>query len=461
MAHLVHLVQHEDGVVALGPAQALDDAARHRADVGAAEATDFRLIADAAQRQPDELAAHRARNGAAQRGLAGARRPDEAEDHALALAADQIFLLHDAGFTVAAVFHPAFHPQLAHGQKLQDAFLDLLQAVVILIQHQAGVRDVEVVVGGHFPRQADHPVQVGLDDGILGGLRGHLAHAIELAARFLLGLLGHAGRRDAALELLDLGLLLVRLAQLLLDGLELLAQEILALHLGHLILGLRLDLLAELQDFQFLRQQRIEPDQLLFDLVDLQDFLGLGGFHADARRHQIGQLARARRVDRGGLQLLGHVRHQAHQPAEELLRGAHQRLLLQRRRFIVRHHRDVGPQIGVLLEDAVDPNALQALHDQADGAVGRAQHAMHQRRGAHLKDLIGSRFFHFGIARGEQPDDPMAVFVRQRIIDQADRPLLADGQGQPHHGIHDHPTQRQDGQFVRDREFLLFVICHL
>ena len=65
------------------------------------------------------------------------------------------------------------------------------------------------------------------------------------------------------LELLDLGLLLVRLAQLLLDGLELLAQEVLALHLVHLVLGLRLDLLAELQNFQLLRQERVQPDQLL------------------------------------------------------------------------------------------------------------------------------------------------------------------------------------------------------
>ena len=105
---------------------------------------------------------------------------------------------------------------------------------------------------------------------------------------------GMPASRDAALELLDLGLLLVALAQLLLDGLELLAQEVLALHLGHLVLGLRLDLAAQLEHFQFLGQDAIELDQLLADRVDLQDFLRLLRLHAGAGGDQVGQLARAR-----------------------------------------------------------------------------------------------------------------------------------------------------------------------
>ena len=51
-------------------------------------------------------------------------------------------------------------------------------------------------------------------------------------------------------QLVDLGLGLVGLAQLVLDGLELLAQDVLALGLVHLRLDLVLDLGAQLQHFQ-------------------------------------------------------------------------------------------------------------------------------------------------------------------------------------------------------------------
>ena len=123
-AELVDLVEHEDRVVRAGVAQALDDAAGQRADVGAAVAADLRLVAHAAERDADELAAHGARDRAAERGLAGARRPDEAQDRSLGV------LL-----------------ELAHREVLEDAVLDLLEVVVVLVEDLAGVRDVEVVLG--------------------------------------------------------------------------------------------------------------------------------------------------------------------------------------------------------------------------------------------------------------------------------------------------------------------------
>ena len=60
----------------------------------------------------------------------------------------------------------------------------------------------------------------------------------ELAVDGLPHVLGQLGRLDAFAELLELGLLGVALAELLLDRLQLLAQEVLALAL----LELRLDL---------------------------------------------------------------------------------------------------------------------------------------------------------------------------------------------------------------------------
>ena len=106
--HLVHFVQHEDGVLGAGLLHRLDDLAGQRADVSAAMAANLRLIAHAAQRHADKLAAGGLGDRHAERGLAHARRSDEAENRALRI-------LH----------------QLAHGEKLEDALLDLFEAVVV------------------------------------------------------------------------------------------------------------------------------------------------------------------------------------------------------------------------------------------------------------------------------------------------------------------------------------------
>src|SRR5204863_2219081 len=82
-AELVDLVEDEHGVLRLRAAEALDDLAGQRADVGPAVTADFGFVAHAAERHADELAAERLRNRARQRRLADARRADEAEDRPL------------------------------------------------------------------------------------------------------------------------------------------------------------------------------------------------------------------------------------------------------------------------------------------------------------------------------------------------------------------------------------------
>src|ERR1051325_7748584 len=109
LAELLDLIEHEDRVLRLRAAQRLDHVARQRADVGAPVAADLRLVVHAAERDPLELAPRGARDGLAERGLADSRRADEAEDRAL-----------------------AGRIELAHGEMLEDATLDLLKAVVVL-----------------------------------------------------------------------------------------------------------------------------------------------------------------------------------------------------------------------------------------------------------------------------------------------------------------------------------------
>ena len=205
-ADLVHLVEHEDRVLALRAAQPLDDLAGQGADVGAAVAADLRLVAHAAQADAVELAAHGGGDGLAEAGLAHARRAHEAEDRPLDVR------LH-----------------LADGQVLEDALLDLLEVVVVVVQDLLGLDEVDLGLRPLAPGQRHQPVQVGAGHGVLGGGGGHLGEAVQLAEGLLLGLLGHARLLDLLAQLVVLALLVVALAQLLLDGLHLLAQVVLAL----------------------------------------------------------------------------------------------------------------------------------------------------------------------------------------------------------------------------------------
>ena len=163
------------GLLLPGVADGADDGARHGADVGAPVPADLGLVAHAAHADADELAAHRPGDALAQAGLAHARRPDEAEDGA-----------GDLGL------------ELLDGQELEDAVLDVFQVVVVLVEHLAAVRDVQVVGGEDRPGQRHDPVEVGADDAVLGGGRGQLRQPVELAAGLLVHLLGQVGLLDAA-----------------------------------------------------------------------------------------------------------------------------------------------------------------------------------------------------------------------------------------------------------------------
>jgi hypothetical protein len=81
-ADLVDLVEHDHRVHRVGVAQRAHQAAWKRADVCAPVTADLGLVADAAQRHPDELATRGTGDRLTDGGLAGARRTDQREDRA-------------------------------------------------------------------------------------------------------------------------------------------------------------------------------------------------------------------------------------------------------------------------------------------------------------------------------------------------------------------------------------------
>ncbi len=159
-ADLVDLVQEDDRVHRPRVPQRAHQPARQRTDVGAPVPADLRLVADAAERHPDELAVERARDRLADRGLARAGRPDQREDRAGAL----------------VLLDPALLAQLADREVLDDAVLDVLQPVVVGVEDLTRVLRVEALLRRLAPRHGEEPVEVRADHLRLGAL---LAHALE------------------------------------------------------------------------------------------------------------------------------------------------------------------------------------------------------------------------------------------------------------------------------------------
>ena len=104
--------------------------------------------------------------------------------------------------------------------------------------------------------------------------------------------LGHAGGLDLLAQLGDLGLLRVVLAELALDGLQLLAQDVLALALVELGLDLGLDAALELEDLDLAGQERGDELEALDDVEGLEQLLALLGGHVRAVGDHVREEAR-------------------------------------------------------------------------------------------------------------------------------------------------------------------------
>ena len=145
-------------------------------------AADLSLIPHAAEAQADILAVQALGDGAGDAGLADARRADEADDLA---------------FDVRG--------QLTDSQHLEDAVLDLLQTVVVTIQHPLGLGDIQIILREGVPWQVEAGIQIGADDRPLLIAALHLGEAVHLFEEFLLPFLVQMESGDLPAVLLGFG----------------------------------------------------------------------------------------------------------------------------------------------------------------------------------------------------------------------------------------------------------------
>ena len=272
-ADLVDLVEHDDRVHGPGLPQGAHQAARLGPDVGAAVTADLGLVAHAAQGDADELAPEGVGHGLAERRLADARRPDEGQDGAR-----------------AAPVHrrqAALGLQLAHGEVLEDALLDVRQTVVVGLQNARRLFDVEAVLGLDAPGELEHGVEPGADPARLGALVAGALELVDLALDGLADVLGQVTRLELGPVVVGVGVVAVvaELPELLADGIELAAQQELALRLLHALFDVGLDLLAQRQVGQRVAGPAEDEAQPRFDVERLE--------HLDLlREREVGRVAR-------------------------------------------------------------------------------------------------------------------------------------------------------------------------
>ena len=428
-AELVDLVQDEHRVLRLGAAQPLNDLARQRADVGAPMAADLGLVAHAAERHAHELAAERIGDGLGERRLADARRAEKAEDRSLDV-----------------------RIQLAHRQILEHAVLHLLEAGVVGVEHVFRALEIDRILGALRPRERDDPVEIRARDGVLRRRHRHLGEPVELAQRFLPDRVGQPGGVKLFPQLVDLLGLLVTFAELLLDRLHLLAQEVLALVLADFGLHLRLDLRAELEDLELLDEQTVERVHPGADIERLEHLLlDRGPDRRQARGDEVGELARIGDVAGERLEIVGQERRERDDLLEVALdvalQGVDFEVIFVAEEFVGERHR--GAKVRPGLQHLVEPHARQALNDQPQAAVRQLEHLVDvggraDRVEVLLQGLLDGRF-----ALREDADHPAR---RARFVDQSDRRFARHGQRHEGIGKQHRVAERQHRHVVGNRQ---------
>src|ERR1039458_5091134 len=179
---LVDLIEHQHRIAPAGLAHGLRDVSRQRADVRATVSANLCLIVHAAQAHAAELESDGLGDALTERGLAHTRRADETQ----------------YGTTALGI-------ELAYREEFQDAALDLLESIMILVEYGARLVDVDGFRIDLRPRHRQQPVEVGSGHGVFGGAVRHALQALEFAPGLFGDFRRHARVLDRLLQIFELG----------------------------------------------------------------------------------------------------------------------------------------------------------------------------------------------------------------------------------------------------------------
>jgi len=229
-------------------------------------AAQFAFIVHAAEGHAFEFASEGSCDGLAERSFANAGRSDKAEDRGL-------------GFGV----------HLEHAELFEDALFDLFQAIMIVIENSAGVRDVELVRGGGVPRKFQHVFKVSADDVEFRLTGAQAFEARELAFGFFLDVFRKLGFFEFFAQLSDFILVVVLVAEFRLDGAHLLAQHVVTLFLANFGAGIGGDFSSNFEYLDFMREVFVHEAKGVDCGLRCEQFLLLSNVKTEHRRKQVGE----------------------------------------------------------------------------------------------------------------------------------------------------------------------------
>ena len=384
-------------------------------------AANLGFVAHAAEREAHELAAGGLGDRHAERSFADARRSGEAENGALGIL-----------------------DELADGEKLEDALLDLFQAVVIFVEHLFGVVDGAGFLGSLLPRHGQQPVDVVAAHGGLGRHGRHGFELLELLDGLVEDFLGHAGGFDLLAQLVELALFAA--AQFLLDGLDLFVEVVLFLRALHLALHARLDVAVEVELFDLDIEHVGDARQARGGIEDAEQFLLLLDAELQVGGDGVGELGGLVHAHGGDDGLVVERLLQLDVLLEEGGDALHE-LLDGRRHFelgLAGAHR--GDKEAVAVVDLDGLGALHAFDQNLDIAVGHLDALHDVADGADLVDFLGLGLVDGGVVLGGEKDLAVAV---ERLFEGAHARLAAHHEGRHHVGEDHHVPDGHHGQLAR------------
>ena len=184
---------------------------------------DLRLIAHAAQADPDILPVQGLRDALSDTRLPGSRRAHEQQD------GPRLALL-----------------QCHHRHLLDDPLFHLFQPIMLPVQDFLGLLQIHVLRIHLLPGQACHKIKIIIEQPVLVAVLPFLLHPVQHLVGFLPGIRVHPGISELLLKLPDVRhIFRMHLIQLPLQKIDLLLDGLFPIHLFMLLLLCRLRFLAD------------------------------------------------------------------------------------------------------------------------------------------------------------------------------------------------------------------------
>ena len=245
---------------------------------------------------------------------------------------------------------------------------------MLRVEDALGLDEVELVLGLFRPRQGEDPVEVIADDGVISGGGRNLLQPVGFLQSDALRLVGQGRGLDALAEAAGFGGAGVGIAQLALDGAQLLPKIKIPLRLRDRSGDVVLDFRAKVKHLQFAlehRQQVLEP---VLHGSGFEEPLAF--FEAEVERggDEVGELAGVVEIERGELLLLRQGGRELDDFLELLLCATQQGVHFQGLFLHVFEHLEVRAQIRLALLEIGSAHAPKPLHEDADGVVRELEH---------------------------------------------------------------------------------------